>query len=166
MKTTIKRLSCVLMAAVLLVALCACGGSGDGKLSEKDYLAKVTEISTSISDITNSGMGDVDQSDPQAMLDASKDMLDKMRPLYEELGGLQAPDKFADAQSKIKAGCDANLKVLDLSVELYEIALDPDVSDADKQAKALELTEEMTSLTDTVSDFAEGLTEVLTAAAK
>lgn len=27
MKTTIKRLSCVLMAAVLLVALCACGGS-------------------------------------------------------------------------------------------------------------------------------------------
>ena len=52
------------------------------------------------------------------MADATKKLIGEIKPIYEELGNLNAPEEFASQQEKIKSGCTASVETLDLSLEL------------------------------------------------
>ena len=120
-------------------------------LSEEDYKAKITEIGNKVTELTN----DVNAAqtkaatDPEGAINDLIDVVAEMKPLYQELADLKAPEKFAAAQAKIKSGCDASVEMLDLE-------------QADKaQEKLAELTEKMTEYQSDAQTLTEGLTEVM-----
>ena len=131
-------------------------------MSEEDYKAKITEIGNSVNDL----MPEVTaaqakaSTDPQAAMKELTATVNKMKPLYTELAGLKAPEKFADAQTKIKNGAEASVELLDLTLEMMELALDP-AKASEATAKMTELQEKMTGFTDKAAELTEGLTEVM-----
>lgn len=136
--------------------------NGGDALSEEDYKAKITEIGNKVAELTN----DVNaaqtkaSTDPEGAIDDLIDIVAEMKPLYQELAELKAPEKFAEAQKKIKSGCEASVEMLDLTVEMMELAVDP--SQADKaQEKLTELTEKMTDYQADAQTLTEGLQEVM-----
>ena len=100
-------------------------------LSEEDYKAKITEIGNKVTELTN----DVNAAqtkaatDPEGAINDLIDVVAEMKPLYQELADLKAPEKFAAAQAKIKSGCEASVEMLDLTVEMMELAVDPEQAD-------------------------------------
>ena len=98
--------------------------------------------------------------DPQGALASLTETVNQMRPLYEELANLPAPEAFAEAQAKIKEGSEASIEILDLTLEMMELASNPDTME-EAQEKMTELTEKMNSYSDQASKLTEGLTEVL-----
>ena len=76
---------------------------------------------------------------------------------FSKLWGIRTP---AEAQAKIKEGSEANIEILDLTLEMMELASNPDTMD-EAQEKMTELTEKMNSYSDQASKLTEGLTEVL-----
>ena len=135
---------------------------GGEALSEEDYKAKITEIGNKVAELTN----DVNaaqtkaSTDPEGAINDLIDIVAEMKPLYQELANLKAPEKFADAQAKIKSGCEASVEMLDLTVEMMELAVDPDQADK-AQEKLTELTEKMTEYQADAQTLTEGLTEVM-----
>ena len=63
-------------------------------------------------------------------------------------------------QAKIKEGSEASIEILDLTLEMMELASNPDTME-EAQEKMTELTEKMNSYSDQASKLTEGLTEVL-----
>ena len=131
-------------------------------LSEEDYKAKITEIGNKVTELTN----DVNAAqtkaatDPEGAINDLIDVVAEMKPLYQELADLKAPEKFAAAQAKIKSGCEASVEMLDLTVEMMELAVDPEQADK-AQEKLAELTEKMTEYQSDAQTLPEGLTEVM-----
>ncbi len=131
-------------------------------LSEEDYKAKITEIGNKVTELTN----DVNAAqtkaatDPEGAINDLIDVVAEMKPLYQELADLKAPEKFAAAQAKIKSGCEASVEMLDLTVEMMELAVDPEQADK-AQEKLAELTEKMTEYQSDAQTLTEGLTEVM-----
>lgn len=131
-------------------------------LSEEDYKAKITEIGNKVAELTN----DVNAAqakattDPEGAINDLIDIVAEMKPLYQELADLKAPEKFAAAQAKIKSGCEASVEMLDLTVEMMELAVDPEQADK-AQEKLTELTEKMTEYQADAQTLTEGLTEVM-----
>lgn len=191
MTNTMKKLAALLMAAMMLMSLAACGkddgnkdsgkddkpgvsdsdkkgddktdgDKGDAALSEEDYKAKITEIGTKVGELTEdvTAAQTKAKTDPQGALKDLTDTVNEMKPLYQELADLKAPEKFADAQAKIKNGSDASVEVLDMTLEMMELAADP-AKAAEAADKVKELTEKMTEYSGKVTELQEGLTEVL-----
>ena len=136
--------------------------NGSKTLSEEEYKAKITEIGNKVGELTNDVTAAQSQAseDPQGALASLTETVNQMRPLYEELANLAAPEAFADAQAKIREGSEASVEILDLTLEMMELASNPDTAE-EAQAKMEELTEKMTSYSDQASKLTEGLTEVL-----
>ena len=162
----------LVLAMVMAFTLAGCGGGDDGgkdadkggALSEKDYVAKVSELYGNIESTSADAMAGVDTTDTQAVIDATQQMINDVKPIFEELGGLQAPEKYADQQAKIKAGCEASVKTLDLSLELTEMAVDAQngkVSAEDTQKKTQEITSQMAELQAVAADFSTAIAEVM-----
>lgn len=135
---------------------------GGEALSEEDYKAKITDIGNKVAELTN----DVNAAqtkaatDPEGAIKDLIDIVDEMKPLYQELADLKAPEKFAAAQAKIKSGCKASVEMLDLTVEMMQLAVDPEQADK-AQEKLTELTEKMTEYQADAQTLTEGLTEVM-----
>lgn len=135
---------------------------GGDALSEEDYKAKITEIGNKVAELTN----DVNaaqtkaSTDPEGAINDLIDIVAEMKPLYQELADLKAPEKFAEAQQKIKSGCEASVEMLDLTVEMMELAVDPEQADK-AQEKLTELTEKMTEYQADAQTLTEGLQEVM-----
>lgn len=135
---------------------------GGDALSEEDYKAKITEIGNKVAELTN----DVNaaqtkaSTDPEGAINDLIDIVAEMKPLYQELADLKAPEKFAEAQKKIKSGCEASVEMLDLTVEMMELAVDPEQADK-AQEKLTELTEKMTEYQADAQTLTEGLQEVM-----
>lgn len=177
MKHNLKKIfAAFCLAAVMATALTGCGGgdkpaaSGAGsagssasvtaELSEEEYVTKVKDFYEDVTKISTEAMSGVDATDPKATIDATKGMIEQVTPLYEELGALNAPAAYKDQQAKIKAGCDASVETLQLSMEMLEMSTSGDTSSADAQAKLTELTEKMQGLTAVLTDFQTALTEI------
>ena len=135
---------------------------GGEALSEEDYKAKITEIGNKVAELTN----DVNaaqtkaSTDPEGAINDLIDIVAEMKPLYQELADLKAPEKFVEAQKKIKSGCEASVEMLDLTVEMMELAVDPEQADK-AQEKLTELTEKMTEYQADAQTLTESLQEVM-----
>lgn len=136
--------------------------TGSETLTEEEYKAKITEIGNKVGELTQDVTAAQSQAteDPQGALASLTETVNQMRPLYEELANLPAPEAFAEAQAKIKEGSEASIEILDLTLEMMELASDPDTME-EAQEKMTELTEKMNSYSDQASKLTEGLTEVL-----
>ncbi len=160
----------LVLAMVMIFTLAGCGGGddknagGNGALSEKDYVAKVTELYKSAETAATDGMGQVDQTDPQKMIDGLNKVIEDVTPIYEEMGALQAPEKYADQQAKIKAGCDAAVELLKLSADMTDMAVKAQAGEVDQeeaQTKLQELTSKMTDLQAASTEFQTAVDEVM-----
>lgn len=136
--------------------------NGSETLTEEEYKSKITEIGNKVSALTNDVTAAQSQAteDPQGALTSLTETVNQMRPLYDELANLAPPEKFTDAQAKIKEGAVASVEILDLTLEMMELASNPDTME-EAQEKMTELTEKMSSYSDQASKLTEGLTEVL-----
>ena len=85
--------------------------------------------------------------DQATMADATKKLIGEIKPIYEELGNLNAPEEFASQQEKIKSGCTASVETLDLSLELIQLGL------GETQASAEDLTAKMTELNSKITEL-------------
>lgn len=128
-------------------------------LSDEDYKAKVEEIYNGITATSTELMAAVDQTDVEATMEAMTTLVTTVKPMYEELAGLVAPETYAEAQAQIKSGADASVELLNLTLEM--LALGDGASDADAEAKVAELQEKMTSFTTSAQDLTTGITTVL-----
>ncbi len=174
-KNILARAGVLAVAAALTFSVAGCGsdkkadapvqGQEEKKeMTEEEYKAKVQELYDSIQTESTSAMEGVDQTDMTALVEATKSMVEKVKPFYEELAGLEAPETYAESQAKIKEGADASVEMLSISLELMEMATDSSTSDADKQTKAAELQEKATDLATKAQSMADGLAEVIDAA--
>lgn len=155
-KNLLKKISVAAAALILSLSMVACGGN---KVSADDYKAKVTEIYQTIETESQTYASSLNPNDIEGMVSTTKEFVEKMKPYYEQLAALEAPEEFADEQAKIKAGAEASSEMLDLSVELMELEGDPDAA-AKAQDKLTDLQTKMTNLQQTVGDFQTAITTV------
>ena len=157
MEKKIKKIIAFMMTALLSVmVLTACSSSDSPKssaddsnttasqaLTKDEYVEKVKSLSTEISEVTAKYSTDMQSTDQATMADATKKLIGEIKPIYEELGNLNAPEEFASQQEKIKSGCTASVET---------------------QASAEDLTAKMTELNSTITELssqAQGLTTAL-----
>ena len=164
MKNKLMKFAAVFAVVCMMsLSLAACGEqpsepSSDAstpaentQLSEEDYTAKVQEIYDSITKASLDAMTGVDTTDVNAIMDATKSLIAAVKPFYTELRDLVAPEKYESAQAKIKSGCEASLRALEISLEIFDNATDMD--------KVAELQQEAADLQEQALQLAEGLTE-------
>ena len=77
--------------------------AGSETLTEEEYKAKITEIGNKVGELTQDVTAAQSQAteDPHGALASLTETVNQMRPLYEELANLPAPEVFAEAQAKI-----------------------------------------------------------------
>ena len=138
------------------------GGSGGDVLSEQAYKAKILEIGNQVAELSPSVSAAQKKasSDPEGALKDLIAIVAKMKPLYQELADLKAPAKYAAAQAKIKEGSQASVDMLDLTVEMMELALDPN-KHAEAKQKLDELTGKLSQYQADAEKLSEGLSEVM-----
>lgn len=138
------------------------GGSSGDALSEQAYKNKILEIGNKVAELSPSVSAAQQKaaSDPEGALKDLIAIVAKMKPLYQELANLKAPAKYAAAQAKIREGSQASVDMLDLTVEMMELALDPSKR-AEAQQKLNELNGKMTQYQADAQKLSEGLTEVM-----
>ena len=134
--------------------------SNAGTVTVEDYKAKMTEIFTAIQTESTTYSTSLDPNDTEATITATKEFAEKVKPYYEQLAALEAPEEFADEQAKIKTGAEASVEALDLSVELMELEGDPDAA-AKAPDKLTELNTKMTNLQQAVGDFQTAIATVM-----
>lgn len=120
--------------------------AGDA-LSEEDYMAKIKELSEKIA-TESAPYATIDTTDLATAIPQVQEMGNALKPLYEELANLQAPEKYAEAQAKIKSGASASAELLEISLEILENGGD--------DAKVAELQEKYANLQTAANDLAAG----------
>ncbi len=155
---TLKSLICLvsLCAVVLLMTACGDNTGGNGgssadepkaQLTKEEYLSEVNSKCDEIAELSMQYQADVDMNDLEKALSATKSMVENVKPLYEELGALNAPAEFQDKQKEIKEGCDASAELLELSLQLIEMESAQDVTEIQSITdKIQELTPKVTQL--------------------
>ena len=166
-KKTKKIIAFMMTALLSVMVLTACSSSDSPKssaddsnttasqaLTKDEYVEKVKSLSTEISKVTAKYSTDMQSTDQATMADATKKLIGEIKPIYEELGNLNAPEEFASQQEKIKSGCTASVETLDL----IQLGL------GETQASAEDLTAKMTELNSKITELssqAQGLTTAL-----
>lgn len=144
----VKRIAALMAVAVMGMSVMACGGSNGGTeaaassaLSEEEYVAKTTELANAMTNVmTEAASLDADD------VEGAKKLIEGMKEPFVEFAAIQAPEKYADAQTKYKSGSEAMIEYLDMCIDL----MDPEkAADADMD-KLMDL------LTTIQNDFTEG----------
>lgn len=182
MKKLMKKSVAVTMTALMLsVAVVGCGGSPKAEgttagaevtttapetttaapLTEAEYKEQITTIYSSITQISTEAMAGVDATDQDKVIEATKKMIEDVKPLYEQMGALTAPDSLKDQQTKISEGAIASLEMLNLSLEMIELGTNPDLKPEEVEAKTVELTEKMAGMQTIGADMTAALAEVM-----
>ena len=175
-KKTKKVTALVMTALMSVMVLTACAGSDPQKssadnpntasqaLSKDEYVEKVKSLSMSISEVTEKYSADMQSTDQNTMAEATKKLIGEIKPIYEELGSLNAPSEFSSQQEKIKSGCAASVETLDLSLELIQLGLGETQGSAeDITAKITELNGKIGELSSQAQGLTTALQEVMTA---
>lgn len=176
-KETKKFIALTLTVLMSITILTSCGGqkspssSADPQktesqvLSKEEYVDKVKSSSNEISEISNKYSADMQSSDTNTAADATTAFVNEIRPIYEELAALNAPEEFSSQQGKIKKGCEASLEILDLSVELIELGRgDIQGKEEEIAEKVTQINSKMSELMDQAQDMTSAINEVVTAA--
>ncbi len=175
MNKNLKRLSSLAIAFLLTLSMSAC--KNDSKETSQttttttqstteattvsdveSYKKTVEDLSTEIENTSLSIMQGLDPNDYELVIKTTKDLITTISPLYEELGNLKAPTEYAEAQEKVKNGVTASLKLLELSNDMMELALN---ESEESQAKAEELMAGVLELQIQSLDLTEGLKLIL-----
>lgn len=176
---SIKAKKITALALTLLMSLTVLTACGDQKtpassadqqktesqvLTKDEYVEKVKNLSMEVSEITNKYSADIQSSDVNAAADATSQLIGEIKPIYEEMGALNAPEEFASQQSTIKAGCDASVEILNLSLELIDLGRGKIEGNEEEIAnKVTELNSKITDLTSQAQEMTAAITEVITA---
>ena len=181
MKNAWKKISAAVILAAMLLTMAACGGnstpspaaSGESsaasstseapaeapaEVTEESYKAEVKRISDAIN-AKSADMSGVDATDPAKAAEAMKAIIDEVKPLYEELAALEAPEAFKDAQAKISEGSLASAELLDISLQAVQVGAG--LIEGDAAAIAADLQTKIQELTPKATEFAAALQEVL-----
>lgn len=121
---------------------------------EKAYVDKLTSIYSDIQTISSETAQALNPEDLNTIREAMKTMIDKTKPLYEQIGKLKAPAKFAEAQKKISEGVDASVRILEISSETILLT-------ENDTEKGNTLISEAKELEPKLISFSEGLNEVI-----
>lgn len=135
----VKSVVSIVMVCVMALSMAACGGSSSGAMSEADYKKALENIGTAMTDIQNSSF---DMTDPEQ----AKKTLTDMKKIFTDAAAISAPDKYKDAQAKVKSGSEAMARFIDVSLK----ALDGGQPSEDEQSAMI------TDLTSAINDLAEG----------
>ena len=131
-------------------------------LSDEDYVAKVTELYTAIQTDSLAAMEGVDQTDMTQMVDATKKMVENVKPYYDELATLKTSGQYKEAQEQITTGAVASSKMLDISLELMEMGTNPgSASEEELQKKAEELQAQVATFSTDAQMLATGISTVM-----
>ncbi len=123
-------------------------------LTAEEYKNKLNEIYTSIQTETETAKTNINSSDLKTSNDARKALSEKLKPIYEQLTSLNAPEEFKEAQEKIKTGANAAIEALDLSIKMINLGTDVTT---EQQA---ELTAQMNTLTETMKELNVGISMI------
>ncbi len=180
MKKNLKKILVFGLTILMSMAmLTACGGDGNNgnssdtpssgqssasPLTKDEYIQQITDISTQITEISSKYSDDMNSGDTTKTAEATRNMVAELKPLYDQLSNLSAPEEFAEQQSRITEGCEASLEALDLSLEVIDLSLSSDGSDVtDATAKMQELTDQINSLEEKANAMQTALTEIMSA---
>ena len=158
-RTLWKRLSALSLSLALVFSLASCsqagtpadGGSGTPAasatpapaLSEEDYMAKLEELGTKMTEVQTGAAG-LDPTD----LEGAKKLLGDMKAPFVDFAAITPPEKYADAHTKLQSGCNAMIEYIDIILEIAE------TTDAAKQQElATKMVEVLTTAT---NDLTEG----------
>lgn len=132
------------------------------ELSDEEYVAKVTELYTAIQNESLSAMQNIDQTDMVQMGEATKKMVETVKPYYDELATLKTSGTYAEAASQIQTGATASAKMLDISLELINLGLEGGSANEDEvMKKAEELQAQVTTLAADAQLLSTGITTVM-----
>lgn len=181
MKKHLMKTFALAAALVMTLSLTACqpkdssAPEGDGQstedqvepeesaeLSDEEYVAKVTELYTAIQNESLAAMQNIDQNDTVQMAEATKKMVETVKPYYDELATLKTSGTYAEAAGQIQTGATASAKMLDISLELINLGLEGDSANEEKiMEKAEELQAQVTTLATDAQLLSTGITTVL-----
>ena len=145
---TCKRLLALLLALTMLTALLtACGkkDADDAALTEEEYQTAVTELNDKLTSIQTDASA-LDPNDP----DAAKQLLEDMKAPFQDFINITPPASYADAQEKMKSGCQAMIDYLDTVNSMLE---ETDEGKLQEAANTM-----MEQLQTAVTDLTEGAT--------
>lgn len=159
-----KILSILTFIAMISMALAGCGGNTESKtLSEDEYKAEVKRIDDEITVIYNNYITNLtnrDSTDKRAFLDIMNKLSEKLKSLYQEISDLQAPEAFADDQSKIKAAAEAYIEFLDFSMEILKLYYKGNLSKEEAENKNQELDAKEADLAPKYLDYLIAIEEI------
>lgn len=132
----VKTVVSLIMLCAMTLSLAACGGSSSGALSEEDYVKEIEKVGTAMVELQNNAASATD-------VEGAKKLLEDLKTQFNNMAQLNAPDKYKDAQAKIKSGSEAMVKYIDMALK----AADGTMPSADDQQKMMEyITTAMTDL--------------------
>lgn len=121
-----------------------------------------SDVTQTVSDVTTA-LDNKDAEAYQTAVDTLRGYCNQLEEIYSQIGALEAPAKYQSQQAELKQyGDDMNLMLED-SMELYDLAGQTINSTAttEQQTRMTELTEEITSLEESATKFADVIDEIL-----
>lgn len=163
----IKRVMSAAMVLFMLFSLTAC------KDEVKEYREKLTiisnevekmdeEVQAAIADL-QTAMSDQDSTAYAEKVKKLREYCDKLKEKYNAIAQTQAPQQYEQEQKLLKQYADEMGKMLDASMEIYEMAqktISGSISE-DDLARLSELTQEIESYMESTTNFDETLNKIL-----
>lgn len=122
----------------------------DGALTEDEYLTKVEELGTSMTDTVTNSQTQLSSLDPTDVEGAAK-VIEDMKAPFVDFAAITAPEAYTDAQAKFKTGCEAMIEYLDICLEMMSMG-DKVPTAEETQELTTRLT---TALTTVQTDFTD-----------
>lgn len=163
----IKRVMSAAMVLLMLFSLTAC------KDEVKEYREKLTiisnevekmdeEVQAAIADL-QTAMSDQDSTAYAEKVQQLREYCDKLKEKYNAIAQTPAPQQYEQEQKLLKQYADEMGKMLDASMEIYEMAqktISGSISE-DDLTRLSELTQEVESYMESTTNFDETLNKIL-----
>lgn len=150
-----KRITAVFLSAVCAFSLFSCAKE-TSPFTEEEYLAKAVSLYAKADELFNV---EHEQWDEEEAVAKNKEIVEQVRPYYEELANLDAPKKYDKKQLVIKEGADATMELLDLMMEINELCLDENASEEYVAERRQHISDRSSELNDVVVEFGKIMKE-------
>lgn len=169
MKRKLLTKFCII-ASIITISFAGCKGDNSNKqqsddtsineneenkrLTPEEYKEKINEIYTSIQTEIESAATNLNSTDLITSNNARKALSEKLKPIYEQLTVLNAPEDYTEAQEKIKVGAETAIEALNLSIQMINLGTEVTT---EQQA---ELTAQMDNLIEKMKVLNEGISMI------
>ena len=164
-----KRMVALCMAAVLAFAVTACGGDDVAAYRESinSIITEVQDMDSQVNDAVQAvqdALNNQDEAAYEEQLEIRRGHSDTLKEKYQAIANEKAPEEYAQDQEQLKEYADQLGKMLDASMEMYEIAyryaVTQDVTDEEVE-RLSELQEEIASYAEAADGFDEVLNRIM-----